>query len=147
MFDRLFNVPAVVLRYFNVYGPRQPRQGPYALVMGIFLERRGRGLPLEIHGAGGQRRDFVHVRDVVAANICAYESDVRGEVFNVGTGANVSVKELADLISPNQVHVPRRPGDAEVTLADVTRIRERLGWRASVPLEEGLRELMHAGED
>lgn len=146
LFDTLFDVPTVVLRYFNVYGPRQPETGAYALVLGIFLRARAKGEPLNIHGTGAQRRDFVHVSDVVRANIAAYESDARRAVFNVGSGQNISVKELADLISPHQVFSPPRQGDAKATLADITRIREALGWEPQVNFADGLRDIMrHMG--
>jgi nucleoside-diphosphate-sugar epimerase len=136
----------VVLRYFNVYGPRQPQTGVYALVLGIFLDRLAESKVLEIHGDGSQRRDFVHVRDVAAANILAYErapeTGVRGEIFNVGSGENISVKELADMISPNQVHAPARKGDAAATLADISKIRARLGWLPGIAFSDGLKELI-----
>jgi nucleoside-diphosphate-sugar epimerase len=135
------DLPCVVLRYFNVYGPRQPETGAYALVLGIFLRRHAEGKVLEIHGDGAQRRDFVHVRDVVAANIAAYESQVRAEVFNVGSGTSISVKELADMISPSQVHTPARSGDSLATLADIAKIKAALGWTPKVPFEDGLNEL------
>lgn len=141
MFDRLYGLPAVVLRYFNVYGPRQPETGAYALVLGIFLERAREGKPLEIHGTGEQRRDFVHVRDVAEANLRAYESDVRGEVFNIGSGANVSVNELADLISRDQVRGAARVGDSKETLADIAKAERLLGWRPKVAFAEGLEGL------
>ncbi len=141
MFDRLYGVPSVVLRYFNVYGPRQPEQGAYALVLGIFLRRHLDGLPLVIHGSGLQRRDFVHVADVAEANIRAYESDVRGEVLNIGSGTNISVKELAGMISPLQEYGPPRAGDAAETLADLSRTRARLGWEPRIRFADGLREL------
>jgi|SRR5215467_13449777 len=141
LFDRLYGVPAIVLRYFNVYGPRQPEQGAYALVLGIFLRRRLEGLPLAIHGTGLQRRDFVHVRDVVAANIRAYESEVHSEVVNIGSGASISIRELADMISPAQEFAPARKGDAANTLADITRARRLLHWEPAVRFEDGLREL------
>jgi UDP-glucose 4-epimerase len=142
LFDEGFNLPSLVLRYFNVYGPRQPETGAYALVLGIFLKRRAEGKVLEIHGNGRQRRDFVHVRDVVAANIAAYESSLRGEVFNVGSGTSLSVKELADLISPNQVHTEGRKGDSLATLADISKIRAQLGWSPQISFTEGLKELL-----
>lgn len=142
MFDQHFNLPSLVLRYFNVYGPRQPETGAYALVLGIFLKRKAEGKPLEIHGDGKQRRDFVHVRDVVAANIAALESNVRGEVFNVGSGTSLSVQELADMISPDQVHTPARKNDSEATLADIAKIRDRLGWSPEISFAEGLKELL-----
>jgi len=142
LFDQGFDLPSLVLRYFNVYGPRQPETGAYALVLGIFLKRRAEGKVLEIHGDGRQRRDFVHVRDVVAANIAAYKSGLRGEVFNVGSGTSLSVKELADLISPNQVHTEARQGDSLATLADISKIKARLDWSPKVSFMEGLKELL-----
>ena len=142
LFDEGFDLPSLVLRYFNVYGPRQPETGAYALVLGIFLSRRADGKVLEIHGDGRQRRDFVHVRDVVAANIAAYESNLRGEVFNVGSGSSLSVKELADLISPNQVHTEARKGDSMATLADISKIKAQLGWSPKISFTEGLKELL-----
>jgi len=142
LFDQGFDLPSLVLRYFNVYGPRQPETGAYALVLGIFLKRRAEGKVLEIHGDGRQRRDFVHVRDVVAANIAAYESAVRGEVFNVGSGTSLSVKELADLISPNQVHTEGRKGDSLATLADISKVKAQLGWSPKIAFTDGLKELL-----
>jgi nucleoside-diphosphate-sugar epimerase len=142
MFDRLFALPVVVLRYFNVYGPRQPEVGAYALVLGIFLRRKLEHKTLEIHGTGEQRRDFVHVHDVADANILAGESIRHGEIFNVGSGTNVSIKELADMISADQIMVPRRPGDAEITLAEIGRIRDALGWEPKIAFADGLRQLM-----
>jgi UDP-glucose 4-epimerase len=141
MFDEGFDLPSVVLRYFNVYGPRQPETGAYALVLGIFLKRKADRMPLEIHGDGKQRRDFVHVRDVVAANIAAMQSSVRGEIFNVGSGTNLSVKELADMISPNQVHAEARKNDSFETLADISKIQAALGWSPKISFAEGLKEL------
>ncbi|HEX4271457.1 MAG TPA: NAD-dependent epimerase/dehydratase family protein [Rhizomicrobium sp.] len=142
MFDQQFGLPSVVLRYFNVYGLRQPETGAYALVLGIFLRRKADGKPLEIHGEGKQRRDFIHVRDVVAANIAALESGVRGEVFNVGSGASLSVKELADMISPDQIHTEARRNDSEATLADISKIQAALGWSPKISFAEGLKELI-----
>src|SRR5580692_8584683 len=139
MFDEGFDLPSVVLRYFNVYGPRQPETGAYALVLGIFLKRKADGKPLEIHGDGSQRRDFIHVRDVVAANIAALESSVRGDVFNVGSGTSLSVQELADMISPDQVHTEARKNDSEATLADISKIRAALGWSPQTSFAEGLK--------
>jgi len=146
LFDRSFDLPCVVLRYFNVYGPRQPQTGAYALVLGIFLNRLAENKALEIHGDGRQRRDFVHVRDVVAANILAFEhaqeSGVHGEIFNVGSGENFSVKELADMISPNQIHAQARQGDAAATLADISKVKTALGWSPKISFADGLKELI-----
>ena len=142
MFDRQLDFPTVVLRYFNVYGPRQPETGAYALVLGVFLRRWRDGQPLEIHGTGSQRRDFIHVRDIVECNIAAYEKPIRNVTLNVGSGTNISVQELADLISPVQHRGSRRAGDAEVTLADISRTIATLGWRPQIGFAEGLAEMM-----
>lgn len=142
LFDRLFGLPTVVLRYFNVYGPGQPTEGVYALVLGIFLRRAAAGLPLEIHGSGMQRRDFVHVDDVVEANLLAWRSTLRNRTYNVGSGGALSIQELADLVSPHQVFTEARAGDSGCTLADLSRIRAELGWEPRVSFAEGLAQLM-----
>jgi len=142
LWTKLYDLPTISLRYFNVYGPRQQKEGPYALVLGIFLEQKKEGCPLTIHGDGSQRRDFVHVRDVIEANISAYNSSALGMVLNVGSGTNLSVNELADLISENKVYEARRQGDADETLADISKIQRVLSWRPKVSFEEGLKDLM-----
>ncbi|HWY61183.1 MAG TPA: NAD-dependent epimerase/dehydratase family protein [Rhizomicrobium sp.] len=143
MFDRVFGTPVVILRYFNVYGPHQPQTGPYALVLGIFLKRWRDGQTLEVHGTGAQRRDFVHVRDVADVNIAAYESPLHDNTFNVGSGSNISIKELADQISSDQVPGPARAGDSKETLADISHTASALNWRPSVTLQDGLAELKY----
>lgn len=135
LYDKLYGLPTLSLRYFQVYGPRQPSSGNYAVVTGIFLEQRKSGTPLTIHGDGSQRRDFVYVGDVAEANIRALESPVHGTVINVGTGTSHSIKEIADLISADQmVGMPRRPGDMDETRADTSRCRSLLQWCPSTPL-------------
>lgn len=146
LFDKMYDLPAVSLRYFQVCGPRQPTDGPYAVVAGIFIEQKRRGVPLTIHGDGSQRRDFVHVRDVAEANVRAYESGARRMVINVGTGVSHSIKELADMISDDQVSgLPRRGGDSDATLADTSRCEEMLGWRPSIKFGDMVDEMLAAG--
>ena len=141
-FDRMYDLPCVALRYFQVYGPRQPISGEYAMVTGIFLDQAKRGLPLTIHGDGEQRRDFVHGSDVAAANLRAFESDVRGQVINVGTGVSHSIRELADLISPNQTFTASRAHDMRETRADTAKCERLLNWLPAIGFEAGTRALM-----
>ena len=140
MYTDLFGLPTISFRYFNVYGERQPLRGQYAPVIGIFLRQRDAGESLTIVGDGEQRRDFTHVSDVVSANILAATSDVDdsvfGQVYNVGTGKNHSVNEIANLISDNQVNIPPRLGESRITLADNSKLRDTFGWKPRVKLED-----------
>jgi nucleoside-diphosphate-sugar epimerase len=141
LFDKIYGLPTISFRYFNVYGPRQPVDGAYALVLGIFLNNKKMLKPLIIHGDGSQRRDFVHVSDVANANILALESLHRNRIYNVGSGVNYSIIEIAKMISDNIIYVPRRLGDADITLADISSISADLGWVPSMSFSNGLMDL------
>lgn len=142
LFSELYSLPTVVLRYFNAYGPRQPIGGPYPTVVGIFLQQSATGKPMTIIGDGEQRRDFTYVSDVVAANLKAWQSQVRGgEVFNVGTGQNYSINEVAELIAGPTTNLPPRPGEARISLADNRKAKKLLGWEPKVSLQEGIGKL------
>jgi nucleoside-diphosphate-sugar epimerase len=142
LFSRVYDLNTTTLRFFNVYGARQPHDGVYGLVIGIFLQALKQQKALQIHGDGSQRRDFIHVKDIARSLIAAMEHKDSGEVFNIGSGTNHSVKQIADLISLNQEHCPRRPGDAEVTLADITLSSERLAWKPEISLQSGIQNLL-----
>lgn len=142
LWSEVYNLPTVSLRYFNVYGPGASAEGAYALVIAKFLEQRALGKSMTITGDGTQTRDFTHVRDVVRANILAAHSQKvgKGEIINIGSGQNVSVARVAELIGGPVEHIAPRlePHD---TLADNTRARTLLGWEPSVLLEDGIVEL------
>ena len=142
MYNDLFGVKTVIFRYFNVYGNREPLKGPYAPVVGLFLRQHRAGQPLTIVPDGTQRRDFTHVEDVVQANLLAMEVDHEhyGEVFNVGTGTNHSVLELAAMISDNTVEVEPRIGEAYITLANNQKIRDILGWAPTKQIGDYVKE-------
>ena len=145
MYNDLFGVKTVIFRYFNVYGHREPLKGPYAPVVGLFLRQHRAGQPLTIVPDGTQRRDFTHVEDVVQANLLAMEVDHEhyGEVFNVGTGTNHSVLELAAMISDNTVEVEARIGEAYITLANNQKIRDVLGWAPTKHIGDYVKEEMN----
>ena len=138
MYSDLFGLETVVFRYFNVYGERQPTRGQYAPVIGLFLEQLKKGQSLTIVPDGEQRRDFTHVSDVVNANILAstVKMEKYGEVFNLGTGTNHSVNELADLISKDTVMIDPRVGESRETLANIEKAKTVLGWEPKVKLED-----------
>ena len=143
----LYGVETVALRYFNIYGPRQTG-GEYAGVITAFLDQAASGEPLTVHGSGKQTRDFVHVSDVVRANLAAATTHAVGEAFNVGTGESVSVAGLADDVRAltgdraDIVHTDPRDGDIEHSVADTSKASEELGFDARVSFDEGLRDLV-----
>lgn len=142
MYNDLFGLKTISFRYFNVYGPREPLKGPYAPVVGLFLRQKKAGEPLTIVGNGQQRRDFTHVDDVVDANILMmdYDGNMHGTVFNVGTGTNYSIWELAGMISDNIKFIPPRPGEAQETLADNMKICLHINWAPTKSIVDYIKE-------
>jgi len=143
IYTELFGLKTVTFRYFNVYGPREPLKGPYAPVVGLFLRQKRTGEPLTIVGDGFQRRDFTHVDDVVEANIRAMSYKGNSLLFNVGTGCNHSVLELAKMISDTIKFIPPRQGEAKETLADVEQIMFGFDWHPSKKIEDYIQEQLN----
>jgi len=140
--DSLYHLPTLSLRFFMVYGPRNPAHGAYAVVTGKFLARLQEGRPLVIEGSGENFRDFIHVDDVARALILGYQSTVHGTVINIGTGKAHSVKEVADLVSSNQIHTEARQNDLLGTLADTCRAKRLLGFEARRDFLESMRHMI-----
>ncbi|MFB6076599.1 MAG: GDP-mannose 4,6-dehydratase, partial [Candidatus Nanohaloarchaea archaeon] len=147
LYSDLYDLDAVALRFFNVYGPRQTG-GDYAGVITVFLEQAMSGEALTIHGDGEQTRDFVHVSDVVQALAMAVAEGQSGEAYNIGTGEAVSINDLAGIIQEEAeedvepVHTDPRQGDIEQSRADISKAREELGFEPRVDIREGLRGLL-----
>lgn len=140
MYTDLFGLPTVIFRYFNVYGERQPIRGQYAPVIGIFLRQLAAGEPLTIVGDGEQRRDFVYVGDVVNANVMAAISNVEydkfGQVYNVGTGKNYSINEIAAMFNHATTNISPRIGEAMISLANNQKLCQTFGWSPSMNVED-----------
>ena len=147
LYADLYGLPTVALRYFNVYGSGHSG-GSYSGVIDVFTEQARAGRPITVHGDGSQTRDFVHVSDVVAANLLAATTDHVGEAFNVGTGRSVTIRELAELVraavgsDSEIVHTDPRAGDVDRSRADVSKARDRLGFSPTTDVEEGIRSLV-----
>lgn len=134
---KLFNVNACIFRYFNVFGERSPTKGPYALVTGIFLKQKANNEPLTVVGDGTQERDFIHVKDVVRANILAMENwqnkNIRsGNVYNVGSGVAIKIIDLAKSISHNITFIPQRKGEADNNLCSIEKLQKEINWKPSI---------------
>ena len=144
MYSDLYGLETVILRYFNVFGERSPRRGQYAPVIGIFDRQRLSGEALTIVGDGTQRRDFIYVGDVAKANLIAAEATLDkkyfGQVFNIGSGINYSVQEIADAISDNQTYIPKREGEMETTWSNIEKASEILGWKPEVDVLEWIKK-------
>jgi UDP-glucose 4-epimerase len=139
---KVFKLPVVSLRLFNVFGTRSRTTGAYGAVFGVFLKQKLARQPLTIVGDGTQTRDFTFVTDVVEALWLASTRHVQNEVFNVGSGKTVSVNTLADLLGGPRTHISKRPGEPDCTFADTTHIQKILGWAPRVTFEEGVRMMM-----
>ena len=140
MYNDMYGLETVTFRYFNVYGERQPTKGQYAPVVGLFQKQSAAGEPMTIVGDGEQTRDYTHVSDVVAANIAAMNApeEACGELFNIGTGTNHSVNDIAKMIGGSVKHIPARLGEARHTLADNSKAKRILNWEPKVKLEDWL---------
>jgi UDP-glucose 4-epimerase len=131
-----------MFRYFNVYGEGCHKTGQYAPVMSIFKKQKDNKEPLTIVEPGYQTRDFVHVSDVVYANIIATQRDLDeyGQVFNIGTGEGTEIQTIADLISDYQITIPQRSGEVMHSTANIDKVKEILGWRWSINVIEWVRK-------
>ncbi len=134
----VYGLPVVCLRLFNVYGPRSRTSGTYGAVFGVFLAQKLAGRPFTVVGDGTQTRDFTFVSDVVNAFVTAAESDVSGEIMNVGSGDTYSVNLLVELLGGEVTYIPRRPGEPDCTFADTAKIRRLLGWQPRVDFDRGV---------
>jgi UDP-glucose 4-epimerase len=137
-----YDLPVVSLRLFNVYGPRHRTSGAYGAMFGVFLAQKLAGKPYTIVGDGNQTRDFTYVGDVVDAFLAAAESNISGEVMNVGSDGTYSVNRVVELLGGEKIHIPKRPGEPDCTWADIAKIKRRIGWKPKVSLEEGVQILL-----
>ena len=135
---QLYNLPAIALRLFNVYGPRSRTSGTYGAVLGVFLAQKLANKPFTVVGDGTQTRDFTYVTDVANAFLTAAQSSVCEEIFNVGSGETVSVNRLVELLGGDVTYIPKRPGEPDCTFADITKIRRELKWQPKVDIKQGV---------
>jgi len=146
LYGQTHGLDSVVLRYFNVFGERSPQGGRYAPVIGIFLDQHRNGLPLTVTGNGMQRRDFVHVSDIVQANLLSMSSAnvMRGDVFNIGSGRNGSIRYVAQLIANDNIkYIPVRPGEVRHTRANINKANSILGFTPKISVVEWIKEKAH----
>ena len=136
--SKLYKIPAISLRFFNVYGTRSRTSGTYGAVFGVFLAQKLARKPFTIVGDGNQTRDFTYVSDIIDAIVLAAKSNISCEIFNVGSDNTVSINTIVDLLKGDKTFIPKRPGEPDCTYADISKIKKQLGWKPKVTIEEGV---------
>jgi UDP-glucose 4-epimerase len=145
LYSRVYGLNTAIARFFNVYGPNQLEEGDYSTVIGIFEKQKREGKPLTITGTGEKRRDFTNVFDICAGLIAIMEAKTQwqGEIFNFGCGRNYSINEVAAMFEPKEIaYLPNRPGEADITLADISHSQEILGYTPKIQLEDYIKEVI-----
>lgn len=147
LYNDFYGLPTISLRYFNVYGDRSPTSGPYAPVIGLFIDAFNNKKPMTIVGDGSQSRDFIHVNDVVEANLSAAITENKktfGQIFNVGSGKNYSIISIAKMIGGDYNFIDPRPGEAKDTLSNNEKILSLLGWKPFMNIIDYIKEKINA---
>jgi UDP-glucose 4-epimerase len=139
---KIYKMPNVSMRFFNAYGPRSRTTGAYGAVFGVFLAQKLAKKPLTIVGDGKQTRDFIHVYDLVDAIIKATKKGKSTEIYNVGSGKETSVNLIANIIGGKKIHVPKRPGEPDRSMADITKIKKHFNWKPKISINKGIKMLL-----
>ena len=139
---RVYGLPVNSIRIFNAYGTRSRTTGAYGAVFGVFLAQKLAGEPFTVVGDGTQRRDFVYVTDVARAFLAAAETDRINEIYNIGCDNPQSVNRLVELLGGEATYLPKRPGEPDVTWADISKVKRELGWRPRVSFAEGVQTML-----
>ena len=139
---KVYKIPVISLRLFNVYGTRSRTSGTYGAMFGVFLAQKISEKPYTIVGDGKQTRDFTYVSDVVEAILKASKSNLKNEIMNVGSGQTVSILKIVKLLGGKKVFIKKRPGEPEITFANIGKIKKKLKWEPKVKIERGIRILL-----
>lgn len=139
---QVYKLPVNSVRIFNAYGTRSRTSGAYGAVFGVFLRQKLAGQPLTVVGDGTQRRDFLYVTDVAEAFLAAGLTDKVNDTWNLGAGNPQSVNRLVELLGGERQTIPKRPGEPDVTFADIGKITRELGWKPKVSFEEGVSRIL-----
>jgi UDP-glucose 4-epimerase len=139
---KVYKLPVNSIRIFNAYGTRSRTSGAYGAVFGVFLKQKLAGKPFTVVGDGTQKRDFIYVTDVAASFVTAAETAMNGQVWNIGSDNPQSVNRLVELLGGEVQFIPKRPGEPDITFADISKIKRELGWKPKVTFEEGVAKVL-----
>lgn len=147
-FADLYRLNATSLRFFNVYGKRARTSGTYGAVFGVFLAQKIAKKPFTVVGSGAQKRDFTHVSDIINAIMkVSSKKNLKNKVYNVGSGQTISINRIVELLEGTKVHIPKRPGEPEITFADIRRIKKEVKWKPLISIEKGIFDLKRSIKD
>ena len=140
--SKIYKINSTSLRLFNVYGSRSRTSGTYGAMLGVFFAQKLAGKPFTVVGDGSQKRDFTYVSDVVDAFIKASNSRKSGDIYNVGSGKAVSVNYIVKLLKGKKIFIKKRPGEPDITFADIKKIKKMLNWSPKISIENGIKKIM-----
>ena len=139
---KIYDMPNISLRFFNAYGPNSRTTGAYGAMFGVFLAQKLNNKPLTIVGDGKQTRDFIHVSDLVEAVIKIADSKKNNEIYNLASGKETSVNYIAKIIGGETIKIPKRPGEPDRSLADISKIKREINWEPKIKIEDGVKMML-----
>ena len=139
---KIYKLGVVSFRLFNVYGTKSRTSGTYGAMFGTFLKQKIHNSPFTVVGNGKQKRDFTYVTDVVSALVKGMNYKKKNQIFNVGSGRSVSVNYICKLLGGKTVKIPKRPGEPDVTFANISKIKKELRWKPQISIEDGVKLLL-----
>ena len=139
---KIYNMPNISLRFFNAYGPNSRTTGAYGAMFGVFLAQKLNNKPLTIVGNGKQTRDFIHVSDLVEAVIKIADSKKNNEIYNLASGKETSVNHIAKIIGGETINIPKRPGEPDRSLADISKIKKEIDWEPKIKIDDGVKMML-----
>ena len=140
-YAKIYGINVTSLRLFNVYGTRSRTSGTYGAMFGVFLAQKLKNKPLTVVGDGKQKRDFTYISDVIQAFYKAIKIKKNFQIFNLGTGKPVAVNEIVKLLGCKSINIPKRPGEPDLTSANITKIKKELNWKPKINIKKGIKNL------
>jgi UDP-glucose 4-epimerase len=144
---KVYKMPNISLRFFNVYGPKSRTTGAYGAVFGVFLAQKLAKKPLTVVGDGKQTRDFIHVYDLVDAIILIAKKAKRNQIFNIASGKETSVNKIAKIIGGEIINIPKRPGEPNRSLGNIERLKKQLKWKPKISINKGVKMMLNIIEN
>ena len=142
-YAKVYGIKVTSFRLFNVYGTRSRTSGTYGAMFGVFLAQKLKGKPLTVVGDGCQKRDFTYISDIVHAFYKAIRVKKNFEIFNLGTGRPTSVNSIVKLLGCKSINIPKRPGEPDLTSANINKVKKELNWKPKISIKEGVKNLLN----